>query len=140
MANQDIRWQQRLQNYKKALRQLDDAMALSAQRELSRLEKQGVIQAFEYCYELGCNTLRDYLLWQGIEGITGSRDAIREAFARNLVADGHGWMQMLADRNRTSHTYNEETAQAILHNIELLHYPLLTALDLHMTGLVESAP
>jgi nucleotidyltransferase substrate binding protein (TIGR01987 family) len=92
------------------------------QRELSKLEKQGVIHGFKYCYELGWNTLKDFLVWQGIDGIVGSRDTVREAFSKGLISDGHAWMQMLTDRNRTSHTYNEETAEAILTNIRVQHH------------------
>lgn len=125
----DVRWLQRLSNFSKALAQLDEAMELMQLRQLSRLEKQGVIQAFEYSYELAWNTLRDFLLWQGIEGIIGSRDTIREAFSQGLIEEGQGWMNMLADRNRTSHTYNEETAEAILSNISQQHHILLKALE-----------
>jgi nucleotidyltransferase substrate binding protein (TIGR01987 family) len=140
MDNFDVRWQQRLANFRKALLQLDDAVELMGQRELSKLEKQGVIQGFEYCYELGWNTLKDFLVWQGIEGIVGSRDTIREAFSKGLVSDGHAWMQMLTDRNRTSHTYNEETAEAILMNIRLQHHPLLKALEQTMSSREEPTP
>lgn len=127
MSNEDIRWLQRLRNFEKAYRQLDEAVALSQTRELSELEKQGVIQAFEYTYELAWNVIRDYFRWQGNSGITGSRDAIREAFANGLIDEGEQWMQMLKDRNRTSHTYNEETAREILKNILGLYHPLFTA-------------
>jgi len=57
MNDLDIRWQQRFANYKKALRQLQSAVELSDQRELSQLEKQGVIQAFEFTHELAWNVL-----------------------------------------------------------------------------------
>lgn len=117
MNQPDIRWQQRLQNYSKALCQLNDAVQLGQQRELSRLEQQGMIQAFEYTFELAWNTLKDYLVWQGILDVVGSRDAIREAFSKSLISDGRVWMEMLTDRNRTAHTYNEDTAKAILENI-----------------------
>ena len=53
MNNVDVRWQQRLHNFSRALLQLDEAMELMQQRELSKLEKQGVIQRFEYCYRSG---------------------------------------------------------------------------------------
>ncbi len=129
MNTKDVRWLQRLSNFSKALAQLDDALQLMKCRQLSRLEKQGVIQAFEYSYELAWNTLKDFLLWQGIDGIIGSRDAIREAFSKGLIEEGQGWMNMLADRNRTSHTYNEETAEAILSNISQQHHTLLKALE-----------
>ncbi|WP_341582348.1 nucleotidyltransferase substrate binding protein [Marinobacter metalliresistant] len=126
MVNEDIRWLQRLSNFDKAYRQLDEAVALSHSRELSELEKQGVIQAFEYTYELAWNVIRDYFRWQGNSGITGSRDAIREAFANGLIEEGEQWMHMLKDRNRTSHTYNEETAREILKNILQLYHPLFS--------------
>jgi nucleotidyltransferase substrate binding protein (TIGR01987 family) len=140
MENVDVRWQQRLANFRKALLQLDEAVELMGQRELSKLEKQGVIQGFEYCYELGWNTLKDFLVWQGIDGIVGSRDTIREAFSKGLIGDGHAWMQMLTDRNRTTHTYNEETAEAILSNIRLQHHPLLNELEQTMRSRAELAP
>jgi nucleotidyltransferase substrate binding protein (TIGR01987 family) len=139
MTTEDIRWLQRLQNFRKAMAQLDEAIALMATRELSKLEKQGVIQGFEYSYELGWNTLKDYLVWQGIVGLVGSRDTIREAFSKDLIEDGKGWMQMLADRNRTSHTYDEATAEAILHSIRYLHYPLLKALETTLNEKAEAA-
>lgn len=111
MTKQDVRWLQRFSNYRKALQQLGEGVDLARSRELSRLEKQGFIRGFEYTYELAWNLLRDYLRWQGSTSVTGSRDAIREAFSAGLVDDGERWMQMLQDRNRTSHTYNEETAE-----------------------------
>lgn len=137
MNNPDIRWQQRLANFRKALLQLDEAMQLMQQRDLSKLEKQGVIQGFEYSYELGWNTLKDFLVWQGIEGIVGSRDTIREAYSKGLVSDGQGWMRMLTDRNRTSHTYNEETAEAILSNIRQQHHALLKELERTLSTRIE---
>jgi len=132
MTEQDVRWLQRFSNFRKAFNQLDSAVKLSQERELSDLEKQGLIQAFEYTYELSWNVIRDYFRWQGNTGITGSRDAIREAFANGLIEDGDGWMRMLKDRNRTSHTYNEETAQEILKNILQLYHPLFVALQIRM--------
>jgi len=132
MTEQDVRWLQRFSNFRKAFNQLDSAVQLSEERELSDLEKQGLIQAFEYTYELSWNMIRDYFRWQGNTGITGSRDAIREAFANGLIEDGDGWMRMLKDRNRTSHTYNEETAQEILKNILQLYHPLFGALQTRM--------
>jgi len=139
MSEPDIRWQQRLHNFRKALAQLDEAVALMHQRELSRLEKQGVIQAFEFSYELGWNTLKDFLIWQGIEGITGSRDTIREAFSTGLVDDGQAWMNMLLDRNRSSHTYNEQVAEAILRNIRLHHHPQLKAAEKSLTARAQAS-
>jgi nucleotidyltransferase substrate binding protein (TIGR01987 family) len=117
----DIRWLQRFEHFTLAHDQLADALRLMAERPLSNLEKQGTIQAFEFTYELAWNVLRDYLVWQGIESISGSRDAIREAFKRDLIVGGGAWLSMLQDRNRTVHTYNEETANQILAQLRLVY-------------------
>ncbi|MHA7855944.1 nucleotidyltransferase substrate binding protein [Marinobacter shengliensis] len=132
MTEQDVRWVQRFSNFKKAFGQLDSAVKLCQARDLSDLEKQGLIQAFEYTYELSWNLIRDYFRWQGNANIVGSRDAIREAFANGLVEDGEGWMRMLKDRNRTSHTYNEETAREILENILTQYHSLFATLKTRM--------
>jgi len=108
--NEDIRWEQRFSNYQKALRQLQKFIDKG---ELSELEAQGLVKAFEYTYELAWNTLKDFLEYRGQTDIYGSRDAIRRAFGLGLIADGEGWMDMLKSRNQTSHTYNEETAEEI---------------------------
>ena len=71
----DIRWQQRFANFRKALSTLTEAVELAAQRPLSRLEQQGLIQGFEFTHELGWNVLKDFLDNQGISGLIGSRDA-----------------------------------------------------------------
>ena len=109
----DIRWQQRLAHYLKALEQLEDAVALSRRRPLSKLEKQGLIKGFELTHELAWTLMKDWFEYQGNSGITGSRDATRESFRRGLIGDGEGWMEMISSRNRTVHTYNEDTAAQI---------------------------
>ncbi len=125
---QDIRWQQRLNNYKKALTQLTAAVELSHQRELSDLEKQGLIQAFEFTHELAWKTLKDFLEYQGQTGLYGSRDATRKAFELGLIDNGDSWMQMIQNRNRSSHTYNQDVMQAIIEVIINDYHHLFTAL------------
>ena len=115
MENDNTRWQQRFSNYSKALSQLTKFIEKGA--ELNEMEEQGMIQAFEYTYELAWNTIKDFYESQGETGLQGSRDAIQLAFKRGLVKDGETWMQMLKDRNRTAHTYNEKIARQIAQNI-----------------------
>lgn len=113
MSADDIRWIQRLNHYEKALNQLQDAVELAGQRSLTTLEEQGLIQAFEFTFELAWNTLKDYFESQGETGVHGSRDAFRLAFRRGLLNDGELWMEMIRSRTLTVHTYNEETARQI---------------------------
>lgn len=109
----DVRWHQRLNNYSKALLQLEKAVPLSEERNLSDLEEQGLIQAFEFTHELAWNVIKDYFAHQGNPEITGSRDASREAFRQRLIHNGEAWMEMIKSRNQSSHTYNRETAEDI---------------------------
>ena len=134
----DIRWHQRLANYEKAFSRLAAAVELASQRPLSDLEKQGLIQAFEFTHELAWNMMKDYFAWQGTVDITGSRDATRESFSKGLVADGEGWMEMIRSRNQTSHTYNEEVANEIAARITGQYAPLFQAFLLRMQGLRDS--
>lgn len=126
---QDIRWQQRFDNFNRALKQLTAAVELAAQREFTQLEKQGVIQAFEFVHELAWNVLKDLLEFEGIQGIVGSRGTVREAFKRGLLAEGELWLDMIDKRNLTSHTYNAELAQDMVNTIIHGYYPSFMALQ-----------
>ncbi|MEA2050844.1 MAG: nucleotidyltransferase substrate binding protein [Campylobacterota bacterium] len=127
--NLDIRWIQRFCNYKKALKQLDDAVELAEQRELSLLEKQGLIQAFEFTHELAWNLLKDYLQYQGYQDIRGSRDAIKSAFKVGLIQDGDIWMETIKARNMTSHTYDETLVQEAFETISNSYITIFNKLE-----------
>jgi nucleotidyltransferase substrate binding protein (TIGR01987 family) len=85
MKTQDIRWIQRFNHFKKAFSQLKEAVELSEQRPLSKLEQQGLIQAFEYTHELAWKTLKDFLEERGVQNLYGSKDATRAAFKCGLI-------------------------------------------------------
>ena len=124
----DIRWQQRFDNYQRALQQLEEAVALSQQRPLSPLEQQGLIKAFEFSHELAWNVLKDYLEYQGETGLAGSRDVFRLAFQRGLISAGEEWMETIVSRNRSSHTYNQQTAAWLQERITTCYLDLFQAL------------
>ena len=117
MHNRDIRWHQRLNNYEKALIQLNNAVKTAGKRALNDLERQGLIQSFEFTHELAWNVMKDYFYYQGNVEIRGSRDATREAFKYDLIRNGDVWMDMIASRNKTTHTYDEATAKEIVDHI-----------------------
>jgi len=130
--NEDIRWEQRFANYKKALSQLQKFIDKGV---LSELEVQGLIKAFEYTYELAWNTMKDFLEYKGQSDIYGSRDAIRKSFELGLIDNGEEWMDMLVSRNKTSHIYNEETAQEICKAVTGVYFSLLRRLEIKLAGL-----
>ena len=114
MSRPDIRWKQRFENYTKAVEQMTRFIEAG---ELNEMEEQGLIQSFEYTYELAWNTLKDFFEEQGETQVMGSRDAFRLAFKRGLVEEGEIWMDMIKSRALTTHTYNEVTAKAIAQSI-----------------------
>jgi len=132
MNPHDIRWQQRFASFKKALIQLQGAAELSEKRTLTQLEKQGVIQAFEFTHELAWNMLKDYLQDQGNQAIKGSKDATRAAFKVELISEGEQWMAMIQSRNLSSHTYDEQTAKQLVDAIIQHYYPLFVTLKTEM--------
>ncbi len=138
MSKVDIRWIQRLQNFDLAFGRLYAAYELSQNRPLTDLEKQGYIQAFEFTHELAWNVLKDYFEHQGLPGITGSRDAAREAFNKGLIEDGASWMEMIKSRNLTSHTYSEPIANEIVQKISLLYVPSFIQFQKKMNSLKET--
>lgn len=129
MLNKDIRWHQRLSNFDKALSRLTEGVELAKQRALSPLEEQGLIQSFEYNYELSWNLIKDFYEEQGEANIQGSRDAFRLAFKRNLISEGETWMAMIKSRMLTSHTYNEDTAKDIADKIKVEYWPMFSQLS-----------
>ncbi len=135
---QDIRWEQRFANFNKALKKLNQAVEYIRHNFLDEDEpiddsdlgfvldemiKEGLIQRFEYTHELAWNVMKDYAAFQGNSTVAGSRDATREAFQLHLFSDGKIWMDMIGSRNKTSHTYNESTADEIYGKILSEYYP-----------------
>lgn len=132
MSDQDIRWVQRLAHFSQAYTQLKEAVELAQVRKLSKLEEQGLIQAFEYTHELAWNTLKDFLEEHGARNLYGSKDTTREAFKRGLIDNGEAWMDMINSRNLTSHTYNESTAAQIASAILEVYFPEFSAFQEQM--------
>ena len=132
----DIRWQQRFANFCLALDQLETFFEPPA---LNERERQGLIKAFEYCFELGWNTLRDLLLTEGNAGLIGSRDTLRLAFRMGLIDDGEGWLAMVQDRNLTSHTYNRSTAEQVSEQVAARYLPCFRELRLVLSERVRIA-
>lgn len=145
MDAKGTRWVQRFSNFSKAFAKLDQAVIkirteykadaegrIDADAFLDDIIKEGVIQRFEYTHELAWNVMKDFLTEIGDIKIFGSKDATKEAFAANLIIDGDTWMDMIKSRNKTSHTYNEETADDIFFKIINEYHPVFLAFKVEM--------
>ena len=130
MARDDTpRWHYRFENYERALNLLKDAIAITSTRELTQLEREGVVQRFEYTWELAWKTLKDYLTYNGItpETIT-PRSVIREAFAAQIIDNGELWMKALDARNDMAHRYDEKLFARIILDIQNSYITLFESL------------
>ncbi len=135
----DIRWQQRLQNYLRALDQLKHAVELSHTRPLTELEQQGLIQAFDFTHELAWNVMKDYLQSLGQAQLMASRDSTCAAFKAGLIHEGETWMDMILSRNLSSHTYNQDTANLISSRASERYLPLLLAFGQKMRDIQHAS-
>ena len=104
--NREIRWKQRFSNFKKATMQLTEFIEKG---ELNKFEVQGLIQCFEYTFELAWKTLKDYLEEEGLS-VKSPRETIQIAFQSEFITDGHAWIDALEKRNLMAHTYDEARA------------------------------
>ena len=102
-----IRWQQRYNNLTRAFAQLEKGTAIIRP---SDIEQQGIIQSFEFTFELSWKTVKDYLESEGFL-VKSPRETLKLAFQQEMLADGVIWMDMLEKRNLIAHTYDEKLAQ-----------------------------
>ena len=128
MDNKDIRWVQRFSNFKKALAKLGEVAILDTDC-LSELEKEGMIQRFEYTFELAWKTLQDLLESKGYQDIAGPNPVLEQSLKDGYINDEMKWRNMKKSRELTSHTYNSETADDIAENIASEYYELLRKLE-----------
>ena len=123
MENILPRWEQKLNSYRKALSRLAEVVNVAKNRQLNEFEADGMIQRFEFTFELAWKLMKSYAEYQGTDKeIMGSRDAIRWAYENKLVANSNVWMEMVKRRNDTSHTYDENTAAEVVLRIKDSYY------------------
>jgi len=121
MESRESRWKQRFQNFEKAFLFFE----ITVEKEnYTPIEVGGLVQAFEFTFELGWKTIKDFLYEQGL--LTNyPRDTIKQGFQTNIIEDGHTWLHMLEKRNELSHTYNAAIAEQAIEIIKHQYYPSL---------------
>jgi nucleotidyltransferase substrate binding protein (TIGR01987 family) len=130
------RWLHQFDNFTSACALLSEAMATRAAHELNTLEREGVVQRFEYTWELAWKVLKDYLDHTGVvlDTVTPA-SVVRAAFAANLIADGEAWLRALDARNRMSNTYSAKACEAVVDAIDREFLALFEALRERLDGL-----
>ena len=121
IVKKDIRWKQRFQNFEKAYLFLKKGTELLS---LDDLQAAGLIQSFEFTFELSWKTLKDYLEEMGIS-LKFPREVLKRAFQSELIEDGALWLEMLEKRNELTHTYDEVQTRKAVQKIRERYFPAL---------------
>lgn len=114
--NQDVRWKQRFQNYEKAFGRLVRAIEVVKATPDDDLLQSGLVQTYEYTFELALKTLKDYLESKGYV-LRSPRETIRQGFQSGFIANAEDWLQALADRNLIDHIYDDEVMARVLKDV-----------------------
>lgn len=115
----DIRWKQRFENFNKSYMLLEK---YSQKSNLNELEQAGIIKFFEMTFEIAWKVLKDYLEKDGFM-VKSPREAIKQAFQNDLINDGHIWIEALANRSLTIHTYDSELLSKMVKEIVDKYFP-----------------
>lgn len=119
------RLKEKFDEYRKAVIKLKEAL----EEDLSNpLLYDGVMQRFEFTYELAWKLMKLYLEFEGIATVNSPRTAFKEAFAVGIITDGEVWIDMINARNLTVHTYNEQMAKEIYNKVKDKYYSVFAAL------------
>lgn len=124
----EVRFIQRLENFKQANLNLRETADFVKQNELTKFYIMALVQAFEMSFELAWKTMKDYLEYDGIIA-DSPRTTIKEAFSSRLINDGQRWIEMMEARNKTSYTYKEEFAKEVAEEILNVYIPLIQELE-----------
>ena len=129
MASPDIRWKQRFSHFRQAFLLLQQALEHGPDG-LSLLEKEGVIQRFEYTFELAWKTIKDFLELGGviISPVT-ARQVLKDAATAKIVADAQVWIDMLDHRNLLAHTYDSSVFEEAVEAIASRYLPSMIRLE-----------
>jgi nucleotidyltransferase substrate binding protein (TIGR01987 family) len=121
IMNNPDRWRQRLQNLNKAFGRLQ---AACAQVDYNELEVSGLVQTYEFTFELCWKTMRDKLVFEGYTA-NSPREAIQKAFQMELITDAVRWLEALESRNLFSHTYDEAISRQAIVLIKEKYAPMI---------------
>lgn len=108
-------YNQKFENYKSALQRLNDG--IMKYNQTNDLLRDGLIQRFEFTFELAWKTLKAIFEDEGLLGLNSPKTVLREAFSAGLIKKDELWLAMLSDRNTTAHIYNEQLAIEICSKI-----------------------
>ena len=137
MEERQPKWLERLGIFNNAIARLAEVIEIKKQRSLNQFECDSLIKRFEFSYEMAWKLLMSYEKENGIAALLGSKDVIRQAFSMSLIDNGEAWLEMIDDRNKTSHLYDEEMATEVMDAIIHTYFPLFMELQNKMNEIAN---
>lgn len=120
---------QKVENYQNALKRLEEAITRYQAAPGDTLYRDGLIQRFEFTFELAWKSLKEYMEDQGmVMTIISPRSVLKEAYAAGMIDNPDIWNEAVDSRNLMSHIYDEETAISIADRVSSEFIVPLTAL------------
>lgn len=123
------KWLNRLDTFKNAIRRLAEVIDLSNERKLNQFEYDSLIKRFEFSFEMAWKLMMSYERDNGVDELRGSKDVVRQAYRMSIITNGEAWLEMIDDRNKTSHLYDEDMASDVIDEIIHTYYPLFIELQ-----------
>ncbi len=125
MENKDVRWQQRFSNFEKAFIKLKEA---AEAEELNELERNGLVQRFEFTLDLSWKVMKDFLVEKGFNFKPSPKDTIRLAQESSFIDYAQELIDGLEIRNELSHDYSGEKFEKSEKELREDIYPALEKL------------
>ena len=123
----------KLDNFSKALKKLEEAFA----EEGHPLCLDGTIKRFEFSFEMSWKALKKFLLYEGTECLS-ARDCVKKAYQLGLIGEEGKWLNILKDKNSTSHIYDEKEAKDAYQRIKNVYFAEFKKLEEKLIEKVKS--
>ncbi len=106
----------KLGNFSKSLIKLEKALKETGYA----LSIDGTLQRFEFTFEMAWKALKKFLLIEGYDCFS-PRDCIKKAYQSGYIENEKEWLDMMKDRNLTSHLYDEKLAGDIYKRVKNIY-------------------
>lgn len=125
----------KVENYLKAVQRLEEAAIEYLKNTENDVIRDGLIQRFEFTFELAWKASKEYLLDQGVSNdLHFPKQVLRAAYENHMIDDEQIWLKMLDSRNKTSHIYDDRIAAAIADDITESFLSVLKKLSAYFKG------
>ncbi len=125
-----------LYNFKQFRSALETLGKAVHEPDYSEYVRDATIQRFEFTYETAWKCIKSVLSHQGIE-LRFPKELLQEAFASGWIKHPDAWEAMIEDRNLTTQTYQERTAEAVYKAITSSYYGELQFLLLTIEEVIQ---